>query len=129
MKYDESLCTAINKMRFFSFFFFFFFIYRDGICVHMSLRLFCIYRIHGTRLHLYQQSRKGGSVTKAYLIQATHGFGIVRVTSRVPCARVSSQLTKTNFNSKHDWICANCIFSRNVIASSLFDQHYFSGRD
>ena len=27
-------------------------------------------------------------MTKAYLIQATHGFGIVRVTSRVPCARV-----------------------------------------
>lgn len=50
-------------------------------------------------------------MTKAYLIQASHRFGIVRVTSRVPCARVSSRRTKTNFNSKHDWICANCIFS------------------
>lgn len=87
-------------------------------------RIFCIYRIHGTGLHLYWQSREGGPLTKAYLIQATHGFDIVRVTSRVPYARVPSQFTKTNFNSKHDWICANCIFfpetlSRQAYPSSI----------
>lgn len=62
--------------------------YRD-VSVHTGpTRLFCIYRIHAARLHLYGQSREGGPVTKAYLIQPTHRSAIVRVTSRVPwCTR------------------------------------------
>lgn len=92
--------------------------YRD-VSVHTGpTRLFCIYRIHAARLHLYGQSREGGPVTKAYLIQPTHRSAIVRVTS---CgARVSTRLTKTNFNSKHDWICANCIFSRNALSRRAY---------
>lgn len=59
------------------------------LCIHTGpTRLFCIYRIHAARLHLYGQSREGGPVTKAYLIQPTHRSAIVRVTSRVPwCTR------------------------------------------